>query len=115
VALARRLLAFDEAEAAALRGVAGPGLLALLGEAASLPWVDGILYLGEDPAAPGLVLPTTRFPSVPPALLDRALRARFPDLAPPLAVLPAEQRLFSLAGARPVARARLIALAGEER
>lgn len=33
-----------------LSGVAGPGVLVLLGERDSLPWVDGVVYIGREAA-----------------------------------------------------------------
>jgi hypothetical protein len=41
---------------------------------ASLPWVDGAQYLGIDPTAPRLLLPTTQTLRPHPALVERALR-----------------------------------------
>jgi hypothetical protein len=102
--LARRLLAEPDEALGALRGVAGEDVLVLLGEAEALPWADGVLYLGRDPRAPGLLLPTALAPDVPPDLLERALTARHPA---PLAVLP--PRIVPVGAARPVARARLAA------
>ncbi|MCB9564908.1 MAG: hypothetical protein H6708_31365 [Kofleriaceae bacterium] len=51
-------------------------MLAVVGDAARLPWVDGVAYLGRDLAAPSLLVPTTLAPDAPPALVERALRAR---------------------------------------
>ncbi len=120
-ALARRLLARDDAALARLRGVAGvagvagDGLLALLGAGDELPWTDGVSYLGRDPDAPLLLLPTTREPAVHPRLLEGALleRARAGGApGPPLAVIlgrsPSDPPLLvSLAEARPIDRASL--------
>jgi hypothetical protein len=75
-ALAERLLARDDAALARLRGVAGDGLLALLGAGGDLPWTDGVSYLGRDPEAPLLLLPTTQEPAIHPRLLERALLER---------------------------------------
>lgn len=104
--LARRILERAEIPAE-LEGVSGPYLLALAGPEERLPWVDGAVYLGADPAAPGLLVPTTHAPSVPLPLLERALRRRFPELTPPLAVLAWGERVFSLAAARRVDPAML--------
>ena len=41
--LGERLLDLDDPRLAGLRGVASDGVLVLLGEAESLPWVDGIV------------------------------------------------------------------------
>jgi hypothetical protein len=113
--LAERLLARNDAELALLSGVAGPQLLIVLGPEALLPWVDGAFYLGQDPDAPNLLLPTTLVPSVPLPLLERALQRQVPHLAPPLAVLPESCQLVSLAAARAVARETLVRRLVEEK
>lgn len=113
--LARRLLALEDAALARLAGVAAPGLLAVAGVGEDLPWVDGVAYVGRDPAAPSLLLPTATEPAAPAALLERALVASAPGAPLPLAVLEAPLRLVPLGAARPVERARLAAwLAREE-
>ena len=106
LALARRALAVEDAALARWSGVAGPGVLVLLGDTESLPWVDGVLYLGRDPAAPSLLLPCTLAPDVAPALLDRALVARA-EAGTPLAVLPRSGHLVPVGAARPVSRETL--------
>lgn len=108
-ALARRLLARDDDALARLSGVAGPELLVVLGVAADLPWVDGAVYLGRDADAPALLLPTTREPSMPPVLAERALvaRAQVLNATPPLAVLLDPPLLASVQAARPILRATL--------
>jgi hypothetical protein len=102
-ALAERLLARDDEALARLHGVAG--------EAPELPWADGATYLGRDPLAPSLLLPTTREPSVPLPLLERALVARalrVPNAPPPLAVLLDPPILASTLAAWPITRVRLL-------
>lgn len=72
----------------AWRGLAyGTGLL-LLGPA--LPWTPEAVWLGLDPDAPALLLPTRLAPDRPVDLVADALLRAHPDAAPPLAVLPAE-------------------------
>jgi hypothetical protein len=110
-ALAERLLARDDDALAALSGVASPDRLIVLGPADALPWVDGVVYLGRDPQAPALLLPTALAPDAPPALLERAVLARVS--AAPVAVLADPPALASLAAARPLDRARLCAWLGE--
>ncbi len=111
-ALARRLLARSDEDLARLTGVAGQDLILLLGNAgdgALLPWVDGAIYLGRDPRAPSLLLPTNREPTVPLPLLERALvlRAGHSKVEPPLAVLLDPPFLASVLEARPLIRRRL--------
>lgn len=73
LALAERLLAEPVAARQALASPAGgPPRLFVVGDA--LPWVDGVQWLGVDPDAKGLYLPTTQLPSPPPALLADAVR-----------------------------------------
>lgn len=107
VALARRLLALEDARLATMRGVASTsaarGLLAIMGD--DLPWVDGITYLGRDPAAPRLLLPTTLATDLPVALVERALLRAHPGA--PLAVLLHEGVVVPLADALPIERAKL--------
>jgi hypothetical protein len=105
--LAQRLLALSDPDLARLSGVAAPGLLAVLGAADDLPWVDGVRYLGADPGAPGLLLQTTLAFDLPAALVERALRAQAPPGAGPLALLLAPLRLLPLGEARPIDRTRL--------
>jgi hypothetical protein len=110
VALRMRLLALPDAALAGLRGVASGTRVVLLGEAALLPWIDGVIYLGRCPEAPTLTLPTAQDPSVPPGLLERALAARLRPLAPPFALWPSLHGgtfACSLSEARPVDRALL--------
>ena len=113
--LLRRVLEYPDAALSAWAGVvAAPSgavaLFALRPDAPALPWVDGVIYLGHDPAAPNaaLFLPTTLQPTVPAALLHRALRTRFPDVREPLAVWPADDAggltLLSLHDARALDR-----------
>lgn len=107
--LARRLLGRTDEALDKLSGVAGADLLILLGDTAALPWVEGAVYLGRDPSAPSLLLPTTHEPSVPLDLLERALTQRAVrfQATPPLAVLLDPPRLASTLEARPLVRERL--------
>jgi MoxR-vWA-beta-propeller ternary system protein len=107
--LARRLLAATDEHLARLEGVAGPGLLVVTGAEADLPWVDGVRYLGRDPDAPGLLLPTAARPVIPATLLARTLLAGAPTGGAPYAVRLAPLALVPLGGARPVVRGRLAA------
>jgi hypothetical protein len=73
----------------------------VLGAAAALPWCDGARYLGRDPEAPALYVPTAIGPDLPVSLVERAVLRLAPA---PVAVLPLEDRLVSVAAARPLAR-----------
>lgn len=109
-ALGRRMQRMDDATLSALRGVAGRGCLALLGDATTLPWVDGVTYLGRVAEAPSLLVPTVLRPDVTLALFERALMREAPCAAP-MAILPRATGLvaLSLAEALPISRARLAA------
>lgn len=101
--LGLRLLEWSDAQLGALRGAAGPGLLVVLGEAETLPWVDGIVYLGRDPAAPALLIPTTLEPDVPIALVERAITAGMKN-ASLVAVLATASLLVPASSASSIAR-----------
>ena len=103
--LARRLLSREAGDLALLTGVAGPGLLVLLGAAETLPWEEGVVYLGHDDAARSILVPTTLTPTVPLSLLARAL-SRVPGAPEPLALLP-DGVVASVAQARPLVHASL--------
>lgn len=107
-AIAERLLARDDAALAKLSGVTAAGVILIAGEAEALPWADGVLYLGRDPAAPSLLLPTALEPDVPAPLFERAVLARAASLIAPVAVLVDPPALLSAGSARPVER-RLLA------
>jgi hypothetical protein len=103
-----------------LKGVAGPGVIIVLGEETLLPWVPGICYLGKDTEAAALLLPTNLEPSVPVPLLERAILAgastRKQINLLPLAVLPDPPAIAAAGPARPVARELLEAwLESEDR
>ncbi len=112
-ALGRRLAALADAELAALTAVAGPAALVALGDAAALPPVDGVGYLGRDDAAPGLLLPTTLAPTVAASVVARAvaaaLGARGAAVAWPVALVPTPLAIIPCGAARPIERARLAA------
>jgi len=111
--LARRALAASDTQLARWSGVAGPGVLVLLGDTDSLPWVEGVVYLGRDAQAPSLLLPCTLAPDVAPALLERALVTHAGG-ATPLAVLPRSGHLVPVGSARPVSREALEGWRGKQ-
>lgn len=45
----------------------------MLDEAGFLPWIDGVVYIGEDPTAPGLWMPVHLRPDLPSAWVRDAL------------------------------------------
>jgi hypothetical protein len=85
-----------------LSGVVGEAggrrVVVILGEEARLPWVDGVVYLGRDPEAPGVLLPTRQRPALPVDLFARGVRLRLPESGWPAAVL-ADAGLFVPTGA----------------
>ena len=74
--VARRLAAALKPGAlSSLRMASSAQWLLVVGAPEDLPWVDGVRYLGRDD---GLLMPTTRVPSVPAALLGAALSEKMP-------------------------------------
>jgi hypothetical protein len=101
--LATKLLSSDQMQWTNWKGVATSNTIVLLGEAESLPWVDGVSYLGSDERAPHLLLPTNREPNVPTDLLQQALIERSP-FPPPLAFVESRNMVVSLSHARELSR-----------
>lgn len=110
-ALAGRLLRLADEQLRELRGAAGDDLLVVLGETSSLPWADGVAYLGRDPDAPRLLVPTMVRPDLALDVLERAIArhaATLPSTLPgPWAVLVSPPQLFSVAHAVAIERDRL--------
>jgi hypothetical protein len=106
--LARRLVQLDDHQLARITGVAGRDVIALAGASSSLPWIDGLHWLGRDVDAPSLLLPTALRPDIGVALFERCISLRKP-LRAPLAVVPVGTglRVVSLSEALPVLRVRL--------
>ena len=115
VAMCARLADADDPTLRALRGVAAGGDVVLLGESA--PWSADAVWLGRDDDAPGWLVPTATRPSVPIALLVRALASRGVHGAFPHALWPTAEglRVVPLAEARPLSRERLRAWGGPGR
>jgi hypothetical protein len=101
--LARKLLAMDDLSLEQWTAVSTSDVLVLLGEGQTLPWVDGVRYLGRDPLAPHLLVPTNRTPGVPVDILERALIQRSPMLSP-FAVIPELGKVISLSSAKELSR-----------
>ncbi|MBI2395987.1 MAG: hypothetical protein HYV09_40870 [Deltaproteobacteria bacterium] len=95
-----------DAELHALRAVGAEAGIVVLGEEEALPWADGALYLGQDAAAPSLLLPTTLRPDLALPLVERALLRRVARDGV-LAVIPSQHLLIPVDGARPLTRAHL--------
>lgn len=87
------------------KAVGAPGLLVILGEEKQLPWVDGVVYLGHEPQSPSLLFPTNLEPSVPVALLERALAHQHHG---PCALLLDPPSIVPLSEARTIARTSLL-------
>jgi hypothetical protein len=115
VAMCARLGDADDPTLRALRGVSAGGDVVLLGDSA--PWSPDAVWLGRDEAAPGWLVPTATRPSVPIALLVRALASRGVHGALPHALWPTLEglRVVPLAEARPLSRERLRAWGGNGR
>jgi len=100
--LGRTLLA--RGTCAAFYGLVAGDLLVLLGP--EPPWVDGAVFVGQDPEAPGLYLPTWLMPAVHPALVQRAVHQQL-GLDGVVLLLPHRALAISLDAARPVDPAQL--------
>ncbi len=98
-----RLLRCDAASLARLEGAGGEDLVVVFGPPDALPWVDGLLWLGQVPEAPALWLPTTLAPDAPVDLLQAAVLRRTGGAAP--VVLAPD--LLAPASALPLGRAHL--------
>lgn len=103
--LAHRLMREPAEALNRLKGVGGPGVLVILGEAELLPWVDEVVYLGRDPDSSSLLIPTTLEPSIPIALFEQSLIAHAG--VAPCALLLDPSCIVPLIEARPVARKTL--------
>ncbi len=118
--LAARLAQADDAALAELRGVETAEGWVILGPTEALPWVEGLTYLGHEPLAPSLWVPTYLALSPHAALVERALDEHLGAGPRALYVAAAEApvRVVPLRGARALDRARLLgsarALAGIE-
>jgi hypothetical protein len=95
-----------------LRAAATPSALLLFGDVEALPWADGVLYLGRDPEAPRLLVPTALAPDVPIGLFERALFTRWPATRAPAALLLEPMRLADAASPGPLDLASLRAWLG---
>jgi len=104
--LARRLLQMEDESLAQLEGVAGRKLIVVQGRLELLPWAHGVQYLGSDPAAPSLLVPTNYQPSLPPELLARAIGGKV-SVAGLISVLPEPWLLVPMRNARAVSRQTL--------
>lgn len=103
--LVERLLRLEDITLNLLQGGANRDVVVVLGPRESLPWVPGLMYLGRDPHAPNLYLPTTSAPEFPLEELQKALAGRFSRT--PLALLPPISTVFPLDTVRPLVRNRL--------
>lgn len=80
-ALIAALRVLDDARLGQLRGVranvlAHEEIVVVIGPEVSLPWRDGVRYLGV--LMPGLYVPTTRTTSLPPSLAAEAVARHLP-------------------------------------
>jgi hypothetical protein len=95
-----RLRRRTPAELAALHIVVADDYFVVMGECGTLPWVSGSFYLGRDPDAPTLLLPTALEPTLPVNLLEEVIHTRFPMHLGQTAVFPHPLHLMPLANAR---------------
>ena len=85
---------FSEQQLARYEGLSCADLVLLKAEEEHLPWIKGVIYLGRDPHAPSLYIPTHLSVNVPLSILERALLKK--TGIGPMAVLPASSQLLPL-------------------
>jgi hypothetical protein len=91
LALARKL---REGAPAGLRGVRWAGAIALFVDTPEqLPWIDGAEWLGREPLAPSLFVPTRLEVTPHPQLVHAALARKLGADHFPLAIVPAGARV----------------------
>lgn len=105
--LIERVLKDDVEKMQRLNGVVVNDTIILTGKPEDLPWIIGVEYLGVDPDAPHLLLPTNSTLEMPVALLSEILYRKF--LRAPIAVVPSTKSLIPTDIARPLDRDRLLA------
>lgn len=105
--LVERLRGLPDERLARLEGARANGLVVVAGPTLDLPWLDGVTYLGHEPDAADLLVPTTRQASAPAALVEAALRSRGALPAGPFAVLLEPLTLVPLGSLRRIDRAAL--------
>ncbi len=92
----QRLMQLDAEHLARLEGVICDLGMVILGDENELPWVDGCVYLAMDKHAPHLYISTLFEPSLPLALLDKALYKKWGQvvalLSETTALIPLQQR-----------------------
>lgn len=100
--LKARLLEFSDERLGELQGVFGDDLLFVAGS--DLPWSENVIYLGKDPRAPSIWLPTSAQPDLPVDVFLDALMSGFSAEAP-FAVV--GKTIVPVGSMRPVSRAVL--------
>lgn len=94
--LGRRLLDRGQEDLQTLRCTVAEGMLIVVGSADSLPWAEGVTYLGKTSTESVLLSPTNVMPNVPFPLFERSILRHCSKLRAPLAVLPYSKVVFSL-------------------
>ncbi len=79
-----------------LQCVVGKDMLFVLADESFLPWMDGVVYLGQERNCT-MYVPTCWQVGVPIQILEKALLTANPELRPPFAVLPSISAVISLA------------------
>lgn len=104
----KKLLSLKDDILQQLRGSANDSVILLLGETDLLPWLPGVAYLGKDPQAPHLWLPTTLEPTLPIDLLESAFCRAYGNQH--LVINPWEKKCYSVSEMLPLLRNNLEAL-----
>lgn len=97
-----RLLAARPAASRRIAAVSSGGGIIATGDADALPWIDGATWLGREPEAPSLLVPTCTALTPHARLVLALLERRYASLAFPLALIPRAETIVivPLGGAR---------------
>ena len=106
--LTEHLLTQEDKVLEAMAAVFFDDALFVKGESETLPWVDGIRYLGIDPDAPRLWIPTHTKPNVALGIFAAAIQ-KHAGIAGPLAVSLFPKRTFPVGDSHILTRASLMA------
>ena len=104
--LLRQLLEYSENALTQLQGVASDKHVVIEGPIESLPWCDGVIYLGKEPDEPRLWMNTT-LQSKDPSMWLRQKLIDSQHLNPPLVLLSskeAQTEVISMARSTPLSR-----------
>ena len=101
IRLREKLLSLEDEKLSILQGIFAENLLFVAGANDILPWVDGVIYLGKNPNALSIYLPTNLRPEMPLDLFEKSLLRNFADQKP-FAVV--GKKIIPVGKMRPISR-----------